>query len=97
MIVELKDGKRWKVYFEYDYNYVFDTFRGEIITRRTKVVIEVVVENAENIPVSWGAAFCSPDDLFVKETGRKIALNHALGRFPRETRTIVWKAYFNRK
>ena len=41
--------------------------------------------------------FCSTQDIFNKETGRKLSLTKALQPFNRRFRTAVWKTYFNRK
>ena len=42
-----------------------------------------------------GAAYCSPFDTFVKETGRKLALARALdkGKINRDDRRLLWEAY----
>lgn len=44
-------------------------------------------------PVAYGAAFCSKDDKYVKEIGRRIALKKALSRCNREQRKDVFKQY----
>jgi hypothetical protein len=46
-----------------------------------------------------GFSWCHPNDNYNKETGRKLSLTNALKEsgFNRETRTMFWKAYFNRK
>lgn len=43
-----------------------------------------------------GEAYCSYDDIFCYETGRKIALTRAIKPLPKSVRRGLWEAYFNR-
>jgi hypothetical protein len=108
-------------YEGYDYNIDFshscvddkglDIETGKKLPRTTSCSISQVevVNNAENIheEVGYGVAWCSPNDQFVKETGRKIALQRALdemfgfswerGNEERKNREVFWLAYHNRQ
>lgn len=41
-----------------------------------------------------GNAFCSHNDQYNKNTGRKIALARAIKTAPRSVRKLIWDAYF---
>ncbi len=61
-------------------------------------VTRCAITNLDNASVFIvGLAFCSVKDTFSKETGRKVSLTKALESFSKEFRTLVWRAYFNRK
>jgi len=49
--------------------------------------------------ISTGCTFCSYQDTFCKETGRKISMTRALNRLFRskEARRLFWEEYFGRK
>jgi hypothetical protein len=56
----------------------------------------------KRVAIGWSS--CSSADVFVKETGRKIALTRALGEIvyalpvrEKAFRTAAWTAYHNRK
>jgi hypothetical protein len=40
-----------------------------------------------------GIAICGPNDIFSKDTGRKIALSRALSLFNKKFRYVVWDKY----
>lgn len=44
----------------------------------------------------YGTAFCSKNDQFIKEMGRKVSLKRALSGYTKEQRTIFWQTYHNR-
>lgn len=48
-------------------------------------------------PMARGWADCAPQDRFVKEVGRRVAITRALHFFPRETRKAVWSSYWASK
>lgn len=56
----------------------------------------VEVGTPGNVRRSYGAAACIPEDQFVKETGRKLALTRAIKHFTREVRGLIWQAYHGR-
>lgn len=60
---------------------------------------EINSKRSEYVTVTEGETTCSATDVFVKETGRKIALEKALADagFPRCSRALFWKAYHNRR
>lgn len=41
-----------------------------------------------------GIAYCHPNDQFSKAAGRKVSLSRAIAGLPRETRRMIWAAYF---
>ena len=43
-----------------------------------------------------GRSECSARDQFCKDVGRKYALSRAVKSMPRNTRKMIWEAYFNR-
>ena len=43
-----------------------------------------------------GRSWCSPDDVWQPEVGRRIALSRALQQVPREARRPFWSLYFAR-
>lgn len=55
----------------------------------------------EKDPCMVGVAYCSRQDQFNKETGRKLALKRVLSRnftqWDKIQRGIIWNAYFGRK
>lgn len=51
------------------------------------------------VPVGKGVSVCKEEDLFIKETGRKLSLKRALNDlFPdnKEARKFFWDSYFYR-
>ena len=52
------------------------------------------IVNPDKTLKSDAVAMCSPEDQFVRNTGRKIALGRALKAFTREERVLFWEAYF---
>jgi hypothetical protein len=57
------------------------------------------LEDTENEFVSFGYAMCKAPDIYCKNTGRKLALKHALeaGKFSRELRKVIWERYFEKR
>lgn len=47
-------------------------------------------------PLGHGVGYCSVQDVFSKEIGRKIALKNALAALSRDTRKAIWRSYFQR-
>lgn len=47
--------------------------------------------------VGDGRAVCNPKDNFSYEKGRRVALTKAIAPFQKETRTKIWKQYFDEK
>lgn len=54
-----------------------------------------LVENkTESDIIYFGKSYCSHEDNFNKNTGRKIALTRAISSAPRPVRKLIWDAYF---
>ncbi len=69
--------------------------KGTLRPTMTRCVIEDA--NVESPKIyGIGVSHCSPNDMVNKAKGRKIALTYALdeAKFDRETRTKIWKKYF---
>ena len=54
----------------------------------------VALSEDKNATIAFGFAERHPNDQFVKNKGRKIALRNALFSTPREDRDVFWQAYF---
>lgn len=78
------NGKNYLVKFQYETTSVGISTSAKII----KVPFE---ENS--IPVGIGVAYCSLNDQFNKNTGRKLALARAISPLPRLLRAVIWEAY----
>lgn len=65
----------------------------------TAIILKTSIFNKKGKVVATGIAKCNPTDIFVKETGRKLALDRAVGNhhFTKEERRIIYQLYFNRK
>ena len=75
----LKYGSARKVEFSYE--------------REARKTHCTILDESDNV-VSHGVAKCSVKDQFNKNTGRKVALTHALELFGKWERGQVWNAYF---
>lgn len=94
MIVALNDGREFQVWFRYERMYHENEFPAGVQTScflHNKALSKegVIYEHA-------GHALCSPEDQFVKEKGRKLALARALQEFPPQVRAEFWWGYHNR-
>ena len=58
-------------------------------------VYEVLNEDGDLSLVSEGLAICSPKDVYVKSSGRRNALTHAVSMFDKKFRTEIWMKYFS--
>ncbi len=90
------EGATWRIRFEY-------LHRG--VGRRAKRVTSCLIEQGHWpkgmdrptwVVASQGEALCSRRDPFVKETGRKIALERALWGWDRGARAEAWRVYRDR-
>jgi hypothetical protein len=80
------EGDPARLYFAYSED------GGTIVTQA-----RLEVEPPDEPPVRFiGEAFCRPDDRFVKDVGRKLALTRLVACFTRRTRTEVWNQYLKR-
>ena len=85
---------------KFNRNYVIS---GHLDKRGMPAIIPVSttasVFDKDNNLLSEKTAYCGPNDLFQKETGRKIALLRAVNTvyFDRESRKEILNAYFGRK
>lgn len=88
------DGKRYSRIPEESYTYsrIFSvTFREGTEFDYPPRKVQVAVKHLEAV----GKAICLPDDQFVKDKGRRIALQKALKEYnaTREFKQAVWKKY----
>lgn len=75
--------------------------RGRRVKAETKVTVKVKKDGAPNKDLQIlcaGITHCVEGDVFIKEKGRRIALQHALSFIKdRETRRAIWHAYWKTK
>ena len=57
--------------------------------------IGCIIDTLDGIDLGGACAFCSENDLFCKDTGRKISLARALkqAKIPLEERVVIWEKY----
>jgi len=88
------DGTKYGIQFGYELDAIN---RNNVITRNTICTINLLDNKGDIILLAEGVAWQHPEDIFVKEIGRKIAIRHALSKIDNKTfRTKIWKTYFNR-
>lgn len=80
------DNQTYFIDFQYDDPYTQCVIWKQIGTSPTSVVT-----------IAEGVSVRNPNDIHVKETGRKIAFGKAIETFYRDTRAQFWSEYFNRK
>ena len=92
MIVKI-DGNQYRIGFQYGITHNHHHYEG-IPLRYTQC--DIFLLDAIGPWMKSGWAFCGPSDAFVKETGRKLALQRALKKagFTRDQRRQVWEQYF---
>jgi len=61
------------------------------------MIADCYIYDASGRPHLHGRAMCKYPDQPVRETGRRLALTHALKDWGRPERTAAWKAYHGRK
>lgn len=95
----MHDGEEFDIRFRYDpafyapYKRV-NTFNTVCIISR---VLPTIARGREKyVRYGEGTAMMDSRDVFVKDTGRKIALTRALLFQNRDFRKAAWQAYFNR-
>ena len=100
MRFQLVDGVQFDIRFKYIPVYLF----GAEVTYQTHCTISSVNQQIsygsdKYKPVAIGVAFQNPQDVFVKDKGRRIALARALEypHFHKAFRKLAWNAYLNRK
>jgi hypothetical protein len=94
MIFVYHNDKKYGIQFEYEFEAVTNK---DIIVRNTTCMINLLHEDGEIRLLADGQAWQHPQDIFVKEIGRKIAMKHALSQISdKGLRTKIWEAYFNR-
>ena len=59
-----------------------------------KGVTTCVITQAKIGKIYLGYSYCSESDQFDRSKGRKIALARALSDFDKETRKVIWEAYW---
>lgn len=95
-------GKTYGIQFSHELRDVEIERNGEVWSepRRTTIASVVLVGEKEGKPtyevVQEGYSVCHPNDVFVKEQGRKVALQYALQGFAKQFRTLAWEAYHSR-
>ena len=72
-------------------------FSSNLVQAKTVCVIRDTPNGKPSDPL--GIAYCSVEDQFSYNEGRKRALERALetARFNKSTRTLFWKAYFKKR
>jgi hypothetical protein len=91
--VDLKDGRRFRVEWGYDW---YGEDEDGIFARSTFCTIYQNLGVDDDI-LAEGEAFCHPKDKFVKEIGRKKSLAAAISDFTKGEREQFWAAYRRRK
>jgi hypothetical protein len=86
-------GNKYALQFKYETE--LEKERG--LFRRTYCTLFKYVESQWLPSVIEGEALCVPEDRYVKETGRKLALTRALSSVSKEFRTAAWQAYHSRR
>lgn len=98
MRFEGESGAKYRIRFEYGRRL---TRRAKKPRRLTSCLIEQAhwkgAARATWVVVSQGETECSRKDQFVRETGRKIALERALWGWSQPSRARAWAAYRNRR
>lgn len=87
MYLKLEDGTEITLHFQHIINGGMTFVNGHTGPCQEKPCIVDITQSIT------GVAFLHPDDQYNKATGRKVALAGAIGRLPREQRTLIWKAY----
>jgi len=96
----LKEGAGAKFGDSFEFSYP----NGEFVLGRSRLGVRRGVKVTVNMPYAsgittgrnggyHGRSICRPEDQFVKEIGRRLAVIDAIGHLPRELRAIVFKAY----
>lgn len=67
-----------------------------IKNRATEVRLTHHANRPEDIFVLRGVAECNENDLFTKSFGRKLAFGRAIAFLDRKSRTILWRAFFEK-
>ncbi len=90
------DGEEFKIAFRYE-RLAGQRLTVCLILRPTEVQRDGVKKTVDEI-AAVGEARCSALDEFKfnRETGRKLALERALARFPKAHRKLFWDAYLSR-
>ena len=87
------DGVEYKVEFQHEQLTKPRDLGFSSLTRAfTKCIISHYNSDYRQVGISW----CSANDVFNKEQGRKQALTQAICRFSRPVKTQFWAAYFGR-
>ena len=98
MEVNIKEGK-FKIFFGRVKEVRVEKFRpspGVVVSIERRYISTIV--NIQNDEKSYiGASTCNPEDVFVKETGRVLALKNVSKHFDKEDRTKIFDAYYGRK
>jgi hypothetical protein len=82
----LVQGKEYRLWFKHL------LLHGEKYRGMTSCCI---IDQEKGTAVSYGHSACVIPDIFVKATGRKLALARAVQPFSREDRREIWKQYFD--
>jgi hypothetical protein len=94
------NGEEWEVYFRYTSRW--QHFRkkccGQITKSYNLTDTECILENLTQGKIRYtGLALQNPNDRFVKDTGRKLAMKRALSSFTGQFRSAFWNHYHTAK
>ena len=81
----------WTIKWQYRYRRPKDKWTGDVNIERDT---ECLILQDDKI-INRGSAFCSINDHFRRDTGRKISLARALKNagVPKEARKVIWELY----
>ena len=65
----------------------------------TACVLSRIMDDQSEEVLRLGGAYCSKNDTFCKDTGRKLSLLRAMKKadIPKEERKVIWEVYRNSK
>lgn len=85
------------IYFKHypeDEGISMNMLNGRELVTPYRGVTACFIQNKDNFEIlAEKTSFCSVNDKFEKEAGRKVSLTKALKGFPKEFRTRVWEQY----
>lgn len=97
------NGNSYEIDFQYDNLYEEEVHQptSKVYIYIRKLVIQttarVFVNRIKFAPFCFGYSRCQPEDRFIKETGRTLALKDAVKNLDdHELRTRIYECYFNR-